>query len=111
MLRASGTGARLRIETVPVLDGARDCLARGYRSSLHESNRSNLAALVAPVTGATAQAIEILLDPQTAGGLLAGIPAAQAQGCMAALRAAGYPAAAVIGSCSSSVGPGGVLIG
>ena len=110
MLRASGTGARLEIDAVPVLTGARDCLVRGYRSSLHESNRSNLAALVAPATGATVQAIEILLDPQTAGGLLAGIPAAQAQGCVAALRAAGYPAAAVIGSCSSSVGPGGVLI-
>ena len=110
MLRASGTGARLRMDAVPVLDGARECLARGYRSSLHENNRSNLAALVAPVMGATAQAIEILLDPQTAGGLLAGIPAAQTQGCVAALRAAGYRAAAVIGACSAALGPGGVLI-
>ena len=110
MLRASGTGARLAIDAVPVLCGARECLARGYRSSLHESNRGNLAALVEPVTGATAQTIEILLDPQTAGGLLAGIPAAQADKCVAALHAAGYPAAAVIGGCSAAVGPGGVLI-
>jgi len=110
MLRASGTGARLAIDAVPVLRGARECLARGYRSSLHESNRSNLAALAEPVTAAAADAIEILLDPQTAGGLLAGIPAAQAQACVAALRAAGYPAAAVIGCCSAAAGPGGVLI-
>jgi selenide,water dikinase len=110
MLRASGTGARLRMDAVPVLDGARECLARGYRSSLHERNRADVAALVEPVTGAMARATEILLDPQTAGGLLAGIPAGHAASCVAALRAAGYPAAAVIGSCSSSVGPGGVVI-
>jgi selenide,water dikinase len=98
------------MDAVPVLDGARECLARGYRSSLHERNRADVAALVEPVTGAMARATEILLDPQTAGGLLAGVPAGHAASCVAALRAAGYPAAAVIGSCSSSVGPGGVVI-
>ncbi len=111
MLRASGTGAQLRLDAVPVLDGARECLARGYRSSLHESNRGHLAALVEPATGTAAQALEILLDPQTAGGLLAGIPAAQAGACVAALRAAGYPAAAAIGACRAAAGPGGVLTG
>ena len=110
MLRASGTGARLSIDAVPVLEGARECLGRGYRSSLHESNRANLAALVQPLSAAPAQALEVLLDPQTAGGLLAGIPLARAQSCVAELRAAGYPACAVIGSCSAAAGPGGVLI-
>ena len=85
MLRASGTGARLSIDAVPVLEGARECLGRGYRSSLHESNRANLAALVQPLSAAPAQALEVLLDPQTAGGLLAGIPLARAQSCVAEL--------------------------
>jgi selenide,water dikinase len=36
-----------------------------------------------------------LLDPQTSGGLVAGIPADRADACLAALAAAGVPAAEV----------------
>jgi selenide,water dikinase len=39
----------------------------------------------------------LLFDPQTAGGLLAGVPAAQSAACLRALHAQGYNQACVIG--------------
>ena len=39
----------------------------------------------------------LLADPQTVGGLVAGVPTARAESCFAALREAGYPYSAVIG--------------
>ena len=88
MLSASLADARLDPDSIPALDGALDLLAAGIASSLHAGNLSALAALAdadpaAPLSG-------LVIDPQTAGGLLAGIPASRAEACLAELRAAGY---------------------
>jgi selenide,water dikinase len=93
MLRASGVDARLDPAAVPALDGALDLLAGGVTSSLHASNLSALAALAE--ADATSPLAALLIDPQTAGGLLAGVPAERAAPCLAALCDAGYRAAEI----------------
>jgi selenide,water dikinase len=64
-------------------------------SSLHEANAQFGSALRGGLRNHPLW--PLLFDPQTAGGLLAGVPAAQADACLAALHAAGYAQAAVIG--------------
>jgi selenide,water dikinase len=93
MLRASGMDAVLDPEAIPALEGAVPLLGRGITSSLHADNVAALAAL-----GAAAQMHQIaplLIDPQTAGGLLAGVPGDYAAACLAQLRELGYRAALI----------------
>jgi len=99
MLHSARLGAQLDMAALPLLDGALACLQAGVRSSLHTANARSASAL-SPAQASDPRALllrAILLDPQTAGGLLASVPAAQAQACVAALRAQGYTHAAVIG--------------
>ena len=79
---------------LPALPGARECLAEGYRSSLHPANAAALACIGQSVPR-EAVLDGLLVDPQTAGGLLAGVPEQRADACVAALRDAGYGAALV----------------
>jgi selenide, water dikinase len=98
MLAASGPpgaklDARLDPEAIPALDGALALLALGLTSSLHGANAAALAALA---DGDPDPALAALLvDPQTAGGLLAGVPAERAAPCLDELRRLGYRAAQI----------------
>jgi len=97
MTRASGVDARLRLDAVPALAGALDCLAAGHRSSLHSGN-ARVAALIADYDQvARDPRVALLFDPQTSGGLIAGVPAHRADACVSALHALGYQGAACIG--------------
>ncbi len=93
ILTASGVGARLALDAVPLLDGAEALAAQGIRSTLYPKNLAALPGLVADSPRA-----ELLFDPQTAGGLLAAIPCGAAK--VRELRALGH-AAAVIGQVTS----------
>ena len=91
ILRASGVGATLWLDALPLMQGAERLAGLGIRSTLWAANRAGAGPVAAP-QGARAA---LLFDPQTGGGLLAAVPATEAAACLARLRAAGCPAAHV----------------
>jgi selenide, water dikinase len=97
MTSASQVDVTLAIDRVPVLDGARATIAMGIFSSLQPQNVRLRRAIIDLDKAAAHPDYPLLFDPQTAGGLLASVPAAQAEACVADLHRAGYRQAAVIG--------------
>src|SRR5438067_1259262 len=81
----------------PGLDGPLATVAGGVFSPLQRQNiRLRRAIRDLDAVGAHPD-YPLLFDPQTAGGLIAAVPAARAEICVAELRRAGYAQAAVIG--------------
>jgi selenide, water dikinase len=97
MVRASDVDVELALDRIPVLDGARETVRRGVFSSLQPQNVRLRRAIRELEAIAANPDYPLLFDPQTAGGLLAAVPAAHAQTCVAELQRAGYAQAAVIG--------------
>ena len=97
MTRPSGVDAELELAALPVLDGAAETAAAGILSSLQPANLRLRRALRNQAEALRHPRYPLLFDPQTAGGLLASVPAESAEACLAALRSAGYPMAARIG--------------
>ena len=98
MTKASGVDVRLFADRIPLLEGAAACVARGVFSSLQPQNL-RLRRAIRDLDAAQALPVfPLLFDPQTAGGLLAGVPGDRAADCVAALHDAGYRSAAVIGA-------------
>jgi selenide,water dikinase len=93
MLAASEADARLDPAQIPALDGALVLFEQGLASSLHASNLSALATLAN--ADPNSPLAKLLIDPQTAGGLLAGVPAGRVDLCLAELRRRGYRAAEI----------------
>ena len=105
MTRPSGVDVTLELGAVPLLEGALDCVARGIFSSLQPENLRLRRAIRDLETAARAPVYPLIFDPQTAGGLLASVPAANAGACLAELRALGYAQAALIGTVASPSDP------
>jgi selenide,water dikinase len=94
MAAASGAVLTIELERVPLLPGAAAVAALGVRSSLYAANRGLPGLALAGAPQARVEA-ELLFDPQTSGGLVAGVPAGRADACVAALAAAGCSAARI----------------
>ncbi|MFK7794486.1 MAG: selenide, water dikinase SelD [Gammaproteobacteria bacterium] len=97
MTRASNVDAEIFIDAVPILDGAKQTVAAGILSSLQPQNLRLRRAIENIQLASKHSDYPLLFDPQTAGGLLAGVPAEYAQQCVEELNANGYADACVIG--------------
>jgi selenide, water dikinase len=92
LLDASGVGATLDLEAIPLYDGAEALAEQGIRSTIWEANRGAAASrIAAPDTPRAA----LLHDPQTAGGLLAAVPEARVKSVLEALDEKGIYAARI----------------
>ena len=96
--------ASVSLGALPALEGALEVLALGAQSSLQDENtkaihaiRTHLPAGVAGDDLKDHPKFKLLFDPQTAGGMLATVPAAHLDECMSQLHANGYPEACVVG--------------
>ena len=94
MLRPADLSATLELAALPVLQGALELAEHGIESSLAPANR-NQEDFIANRAVADQSTYALLFDPQTAGGLLAGVPAEISCECLRQLREQGYTAALI----------------
>ena len=97
MTRPSAVDAELNLSALPLLAGAEECVAAGIVSSLQSANVRLRRALRNQEAMVKHPRYPLIFDPQTAGGLLASVPPARAEACIAELRALGYTTTVAIG--------------
>eukprot|EP00850_Spirogloea_muscicola_P020955 SM000232S07925 [mRNA] locus=s232:17720:24986:- [translate_table: standard] len=102
MVKASGIHVHLDLAAVPILEGAEECVGAGLLSSLQPSNLQLRRSIQNLDEANKDPLFPLLFDPQTAGGLLASVPAGRAQDCIHQLRHSGYPSASIIGQVVSA---------
>ncbi len=97
MAEAAGLGLSLRADGPAALPGVLPLLAAGEGAQLAQSNRRPLAGANLEGLALADPRLGLLTDPQTCGGLLAAVPEAEAQACLAALQQAGFSTARIVG--------------
>lgn len=97
MLRASNASANVTLNDLPLLGGVSECFRAGIVSTLQPQNEKIRHVISNLDQVADLPDTAILFDPQTAGGLIAGIPAENAEQCIDALASSGYIYATIIG--------------
>jgi selenide,water dikinase len=85
------------MDAIPLLDGALETVNAGILSSLQPQNLRLRRAIQDFEKTSKHPAFPLLFDPQTAGGLLAGIPSERVSACIDELHSMGYPDSVIIG--------------
>lgn len=97
MLDASQVAAELKLDSLPILAGARETVQQGIVSSLHPQNVRVARKIQNLAEISDRPDFPLLFDPQTSGGLLAAVPAEQASQAIESLKSLGYADSRVIG--------------
>jgi selenide,water dikinase len=97
LAEASGVAASIDVAALPLLDGARDLAGRGAVAGGTKRNLQSAAAFTTFDAGVAEVDRVLVADAQTSGGLLVAVAPDRVAALVDALRAAGTPAAAVIG--------------
>jgi selenide,water dikinase len=73
MAEASGVAVEIDLGTLPLLPGAIEAAATGLVPAGAGKNRTSVSAVLEIETGADELRVDLCLDPQTSGGLLAAV--------------------------------------
>jgi selenide,water dikinase len=95
MALASNVSLALHAAKIPALEGALECIRAGHIPGGLKANRDFAESAVAYDPSVAEDLRTLLFDPQTAGGLLISVSAADAAPLAGALRDAGVPAVAI----------------
>jgi selenide, water dikinase len=104
MAMGSGVSLRINAAAVQVLEGALECVRKGFIPGGLTANRDFAECLVGYDGNIPEEVKTILFDPQTAGGLLLSVAGERSQELVPALQKAGIQAAE-IGQVTSSAKP------
>ena len=91
MALASNVSLRFFAGKIPIMEGALDCIRAGNIPGGLTANRDFAECLVQYGAGIPEEIKTLLFDPQTAGGLLIAVSAADAPGLESALQTANVP--------------------
>ena len=108
MARGSGVTLRLKLAELPFLSQAERLSQEGRVTGASHRNWASYGEGAELPAGLPDWRRYLLTDPQTSGGLLVSCKPERAQEILAQIRAAGYPAARIIGTVEA--GPGRVVV-
>ena len=94
---ASGVQLELDLETVPIMPESLEMYERGVTTAVNKHIKALVTAATRFEINLPPWHEEMVYDPQTSGGLLTAVPAAQSRSLIEALHKAGVASAAVIG--------------
>jgi len=110
MAKASKAVIRFYLDRLPFFDEALAMYEKGMNTGVNKHNGRLIEEYVRYEKDVTVHQQQMILDPQTSGGLLAAVPAEQADRLVEELAAVPTPAAAVVGEVvEDGTGPGLII--
>lgn len=109
MIEAGNVGLRINSSSVPIFEGVRELVESGFVPAGLYRNRNYRISQIEKADTCPDWILDVLFDPQTAGGLFFSISAAEAQGVIEKMHQEGIADAAIIGEAVSN-NPGKIVV-